>query len=78
MYSKEAISENVYKKARDRESRETSSHRLDRILDDIKDRVKHNASVFTTFLDILRDDQLNRQDLADIIMAKYKGIIPYE
>ena len=63
---------------RDKKTGETSLDRLDRILDDIKDRVKLNASVFTTFLDILRDDQLNRPDLADIIMAKYKGIIPYE
>ena len=27
------------------------------------------------FLDILRDDGLNRQDLADKIMSKYKGMI---
>ena len=78
LYSQEVISDNVYKNLKDRETRETSSDRLDRILDVLKDRVKHNASAFTTFLDILRDDTLNRPDLADIIMAKYKGIIHYE
>ena len=75
LYSKEVISENIYKKVKDKETRETTSERLDRILDDIKDHVKHNAGTFTTFLDILRDDSLNRNDLADKIMSKYKGMI---
>ena len=75
LYSKEVISENIYKKVKDNETRETSSNRLDKILDDLKDHVKHNASTFTTFLDILKDDSLNQRDLADIIMSKYKGII---
>ena len=75
LYAKEVISENIYKKVKDRETRETSSERLDRILDDLKDHVKHNASTFTTFLDILKDDSLSQRDLADIIMSKYKGII---
>ena len=63
---------------KDRKTRETSSERLDRILDDIKDCVKLNANALTTFLDILRDDRLNQQELADKIMSKYKGIIYYE
>ena len=75
LYSKEVISENSYKKVKDKETRETSSDRLDRILDDVKDHVKHNASTFTTFLDILKDDSLKQHDLADKIMSKYKGII---
>ena len=75
LYTKEVISENIYKKVNDREARESSFDRLDRILDDLKDRVKHNATTFTTFLDILRDDSLNRHDLADIVMAKYEGIM---
>ena len=75
LYSKELISENIYKKVKDKETRETSFDRLDKILDDLKDHVKHNASTFTTFLDILKDDSLNQRDLADIIMSKYKGII---
>ena len=78
LYSQELISESVYKNMRDRESRETSSDRLDRILDVIKDHVKHDVSAFTTFLDILRDDGFNQQELADKIMSKYKGIIHYE
>ena len=77
LYSKEVISENIYKKVKDRETRETCSDRLERILDDLKDRVKYNASTFKTFLDILRDDSLNRSDLADIIMSTYKGMIHY-
>ena len=75
LLSKEVISEDIYKKVKDKETRETTSDRLDRILDDLKDRVKHNASTFTTFLDILRDDSLKRHDLADKIMSKYKGMI---
>ena len=74
LLSKEVISENVYKNVKDKE---TTSDRLDRILDDLKDRVKHNVSIFTTFLDILRDDSLKRHDLADKIMSKYKGMISF-
>ena len=77
LYSKEVISEDTYKKVKDKETRETTSDRIDRILDDLKDRVKHNASTFTTFLDILRDDSLKRHDLADKIMSKYKGMISF-
>ena len=77
LYSKEVISENIYKKVKDNEARETISNRLDRILDDVKDRVKHNATTFTTFLDILKDDSLKRHDLADKIMSKYKGMISF-
>ena len=73
LLSKEVISENIFKKVKDKETRETTSDRLDRILDDVKDCVKHNASTFITFLDILRDD-LKRNDLADKIMSKYKGM----
>ena len=75
LYAKEVISENIYKEVKDRLTRETSSERLDRILDDLKDHVKHNANTFTIFLDILKDDSLNQRDLADKIMSKYEGII---
>ena len=75
LYAKEVISENIYKKVKDRLTRETSSDRLDMILDELKDHVKHNASTFTTFLDVLKDDSLKKRELADIIMSKYKGII---
>ena len=75
LYTKEVISENIYKKVKDKKTGETSSERLDQILDDVKDHVKHNASTFTIFLDILKDDSLNRHDLADKIMSKYKGMV---
>ena len=75
LYAKEVISENIYKKVKDRLTRETSSDRLDMILDELKDHVKHNASTFTTFLNVLKDDSLKKRELADIIMSKYKGII---
>ena len=75
LYAKEVISENIYKKVKDRLTRETSSDRLDMILDELKDHVKHNASTFTTFLNVLKDDSLKKHELADIIMSKYKGII---
>ena len=75
LYSKEIISEDVYKIVKDKKTGDTSTDRLDSILDDLKDRVKHNGSAFMIFLDILRDDSLNRQDLADKIMSKYKGMI---
>ena len=75
LYAKEVISENIYKKVKDRLTGETSSERLDQILDVLKDHVKHNGSTFTIFLSILKDDSLNQLGLADIIMSKYKGII---
>ena len=74
LYSKEIISEDVYTIVKDKKTGDTSTERLDYILDDLKDHIKHNASVFMIFLDILRDDSLNRHDLADKIMSKYKGI----
>ena len=74
LYSKESVSESVYKRVRDRESRDTREERLENILDEVRDRVKHDGSVFRTFFDILYD--LSQKDLADKIMAKYKGM-PY-
>ena len=66
------MSKDVYKRVRDKECRDTSEERLERILDYIEDRIKHDANVLMIFLDVLND--LSRKDLADIIMAKYKGI----
>ena len=77
LYTKEVISENIYKKVKDKKTGDTCSDRLDQILDDVKDHVKYNASTFTIFLDILRDDSLNRHDLADKIISKYKGMIHF-
>ena len=75
LYSEEVISEDVYKIVKDKKTGDTSTDRLDCILDDLKDHVKHNVSAFMIFIDILRHDSLNRQDLADKIMSKYKGMI---
>ena len=75
LVEEEVISESVYKVVKDKKTGDTSENRLELILDDLKDRVKHNVSAFMIFLDILRDDSLNRQDLADKIMSKYKGMI---
>ena len=71
----EVISEDVYKIVGDKETGHTSTQGVDLILDDLKDHVKLDANAFQIFLDILRDDGLDQQDLADKIMSKYKGII---
>ena len=75
LYSKEIISEHVYKIVKDKKTGDTSTDRLDYILDDLKDHIKHNSSAFMIFLDILKDDSLNQQYLADKIISKYKGMI---
>ena len=75
LFSEEIISEDVYMIVRDKKTGDTSEDRLELILDDLKDHVKHNANAFMIFLDILRDDSLKQQDLADKIMSKYKGMI---
>ena len=69
MLSEEVISENVYRRVKDDASRNSNEKRLDIILDEIKDLVKHDACVLTKFVDILRE-KLNRNDLADKIMSK--------
>ena len=74
LIEEEVISEDVYKIVKDKKTGDTSTDRLEKILDDLKEHVKHNASTFTIFLDILRDT-LNRPDLAEKIMSKYKGMI---
>ena len=71
-YSKEVISEGVYKRVRDKTTRDSNEERLEMILDYLKDYVKHDASIFITFVYILRDMGLN--DLADVIIVKYEGI----
>ena len=70
-YSKEIISEDVYKIVKDKKTGDTGAERLDKVLDDIKDHIKHDPNVLSTFLNILRDD-LNRTDLADEIISKLK------
>ena len=68
LYSKQIIFEDVYKRVKDKASRDTNEDRLETILDDIRDRVKHNPGILTKFVDVLRE-KLNRNDLADEIMS---------
>ena len=75
MCEEEVITEDFYKIVKDRKTGTTGTERLELILDDIKDHVKLDAKAFKIFLDILRDDSLNRHDLANKIMSKYKGTI---
>ena len=70
LYSKEVISEDVYRKVKDKQCRDTSEERLENILDCLKNRIEDNANL-TIFLDILRN--LSRDDIAESILAKYKG-----
>ena len=63
------ITENVYKIIKDKACRDTNMERLDTILDEIKDRVKHDTGILTKFVDILREE-FYRNDLADKIMSK--------
>ena len=69
LYSELIISENVYKRVKDEACRDTNEKRRDIILDEVKDRVKHDAGILTKFVDILRK-KLNRGDIADKIMSK--------
>ena len=72
LYSAEVISEDMYKRVRDTQCRDTNKERLEKILDELKDRVKNNVSILTILFKILND--LKRKDLADIISTKYKGM----
>ena len=69
LYSEMIISDDFYKKIKDKASRDTREDRLDAILDEIKDRVKHNPDILIEFVKILRMD-LNREDLANKIINK--------
>ena len=73
LYSEEIISEGTYRTVRDKKTGDSSEDRLELILDKIKDHVTHNANILTSFLDILKE--LTHQDLADIIVQKYKGML---
>ena len=73
LYSEELISEGTYKRVRDKKTGDSSEERLGLILDNIKDRVSHNVNILTSFLNILKD--LRHQDLAVVIVQKYKGML---
>ena len=73
LYSKEVISESVYKKVKDNETRYSKEERIEEILDDLRDRIKHDPNVLTKFLSTLKE--LDRNDLSVIIDKKYQGIL---
>ena len=73
LYSKEVISESIYKKVIDMETRDTSEGRLEKILGHLRDRVRRDANILISFLNILKD--LTHQDLAALIVQKYKGML---
>ena len=73
LYSKEVISESIYKRVIDMETRDTSEYRLERILGHLRDRVTRNANILISFLNILKD--LTHQDLAVLIFQKYQGML---
>ena len=74
--ARDVISENEYKRVIDSKTGDSEEERREKILGYVKDRVKLNADIFTTFLKVLKDD-LGRDDLADKIMAKYKSKLNY-
>ena len=73
LYSKEVISESVYKKVKDRETRDTKEENIEEVLDDLRDRIKHDPNVLTKLLSTLKE--LSRNDLAIIIDRKYQGTL---
>ena len=73
LYAKEVFPEDTYKRVRDMSTRDSNEGRLQRILDHLIDRVKREANILMSFLDILKD--LERQDLVVLIVKKYKGIL---
>ena len=75
LYAREVISEIEYKRVRDNRTRDSEEERRATIFDNVKDRIKHNADIFTIFLDVLKD--LGRADIADKIMAIYKSMLNY-
>ena len=75
LIARSVISDTDHKKVKDNRTRDSTVERLEMILEYVKDRIKLNADIFTTFLKILKD--LGRDDLADEIMAKYKSKLNY-
>ena len=69
LYAKEIMSDNFYDRVRDKTCRDSNEERLEAILSDLRNRVKNDASILITFVNILKVD-LKRQDLEDKIMSK--------
>ena len=60
---------------RDKHTRDSSETRLEEILDCLKSHIEPNSNILKIFVDILR--HLSQNDLADNIVAKYKGQCKY-
>ena len=73
LFSKEIISEIVYQRVRDKTSGHTNEERLETILDDLRSRIKYDANILMSLVNILRDD-FSRNDLADEIVSKLSKI----
>ena len=75
LYSREIIPRDVYKRVKDKDTRDSEEDRRDKILDYLTDRIEHDVNILTSFLSVLRE--LNRDDLADIIMTKYFRLVVF-
>ena len=75
LYSREIIPQNVYKRVKDKDTRDSAEDRHGRILDHLTDRIEHDVNILTSFLSVLRE--LGRDDLADIIMTKYFRLVAF-
>ena len=73
LYSNEVFPEDTYKRVKDMSTRDSNERRLQQILEHLIERVRLNADILMSFLDILKD--LERRDLADLILKKYKSML---
>ena len=73
LYAKEVFPEDTYKRVKDMSTRDSNKSRLQQILEHLIERVRLNADILMSFLDILKD--LERRDLADLILKKYKSML---
>ena len=73
LYSNEVFPEYTYKRVKDMSTRDSNERRLQQILEHLIERVRLNADILMSFLDILKD--LERRDLADLILKKYKSML---
>ena len=73
LYSKDVISEDIYKRMRYMKTLYSNKEHLQIITDDINDHVTHNASILISFLSTL--NEMTHQDLAVSIVKKYKGML---
>ena len=73
LYSNEVFPAYTYKRVKDMSTRDSNERRLQQILEHLIERVRLNADILMSFLDILKD--LERRDLADLILKKYKSML---